>query len=115
MIADMTGPNGSFIPRNQAQQAGSYQPLQSSEAGEAMEMQQRQSRTQPGHDYRPVQQGEMEEREVQPISRGDVNHSQMSHEQMDAGSPMAESAMRRGKQRAGNGPGDETHPALRND
>ena len=80
-----------------------------------MEMQQRQSHTQPGYDYQPVQQGAMEEREVQPVSRGDVNQSQMNHEQMGAGSPMAESTARTGKQRAGNGPGDETHPALRDD
>lgn len=60
MIADMTGPNGGFIPTN-AQQGGRYQPLQQSEAGEAMEMRQRQSRNQPGYDYQPVQQGEAEE------------------------------------------------------
>lgn len=72
MIADMTGPNGGFIPIDRAQQGGSYQPLQQSEAGEAMEMTQRQSRNQPGYDYQPVQQGGAEaDGRGQRLSRGE--------------------------------------------
>lgn len=112
MIADMTGPNGGFIPRNQAQQGGSYQPLQQSEVGEAIEMRQRQSRAQPGYDYQPVQQGEMEEGEP----REDL--IQRRYEQAALGSSREESssaAARRGEHMASNVPGQETHPALRND
>lgn len=116
MIADMTGPNGGFIPINQAQQGGSYQPLQQSEAGEAMEMRQRQSRAQPGYDYQPVQQREMEEGEGQRLSREDV--VQRQYDPPVSRAPMAESslaAVRRGKQRAGDGPDGATHPALGDD
>ena len=75
-------------------------------------MRQRQSRTQPGYDYQAVQQGEVEEGD----SRQDA--MQRQYEQAALGSPTAESssaAVRRGEQRAVNGPGGETHPALRND
>lgn len=116
MIADMTGPNSGFIPINQAQQGGSYQPLQQSEAGEAMEMRQRHSRVQPEHDYQPVQQGEVEDGQGEQLSREE--EIQRRYEQTAQGSPTVESssaAVRRGKQRAVNGPDEETHPALRDD
>lgn len=116
MITDMTGPNGGFIPRNQAQQGGSYQPLRHSDAGDAMEMRQRQSRTQTGYDYQPVQQGEVEEGEDSQPSQDDVNRRR--YEQTAPTSPVAESssaARSRGKQRVVSGLDSEIHPALRND
>ena len=121
MIADMTAPNGGFIPRNQTQQAGSYQPLQQNDAGDAMEMRQQvqqQSRSQPGYDYQPVQQGEVEEGVGgQHLSREEA--MQRRYEQSGPSSPITESssaaAVRQGKQREGNGPNGETHPAFRND
>ena len=116
MIADMTGPNGGFIPITQTQQGGSYQQLQQSEAGEAMEMRQRQSRTQPGYDYQPVQQGEVDEGEDQRLPRGQGNRRQ--HEQTAPGTPTAESssaAVRRSNLSVVNRVNEEIHPALRND
>ena len=112
MIADMTGPNGGFIPLNQAQQGGSYQPLQQSEAGEAVEMRQRQSRTRSGYDYQPVQQGEVGE------GKPPEDAIQRRYGQTARDSPMAESSsvpVRRGKQRVVSGPDGQTHPALRDD
>lgn len=112
MIADMTGPNGGFIPISQAQQVGRYQPLQQSDGGEAMEMRQQQSRTQPGYDYQPVQQGDVEE---QLSSEEGI---QGRYEPAAPGPLIAESssaAVRRGKQRGVSGPNQEIHPALRND
>lgn len=120
MIADMTGPNGGFIPINQAQQAGSYQPIQQSDPGEAMEMRrqgQQPNKSQPGYDYQPVQQGGVEEGEgQQQMSREDA--MQRRYEQSGPSSPIGESsaaAVRQGKQREGDGPNGETHPAFRND
>lgn len=118
MIADMTGPNGNFIPRNQVQQSGSYQPLQQSDASEAMEMrQQQQSRSQARYDYQPVQQTEGEEDQGQHLSREDV-FQRRYQQQIGSGSPRVESpsaAVRRGQQRGVTGPDGETHPAFRDD
>lgn len=117
MIADMTGPNGNFIPRNQAQQSGSYQPLQQSDASEAMEMRQQQSRSHPGYDYQPVQQREGEDGQGQQLSREDViqrrYQQQMGNGSPHVGSPSA--AVRRSQPRGLTGPDGETHPAFRDD
>ena len=117
MIADMTGPNGGFVPRNQVQQGGTYQPLQQHEAGlEAMEMRQRQSRAQPGYDYQPVQQGEMEDGRGEQMAPEEG--MQRQYEQAAPRFPTGESslaAQRRAKQRAVNVPDEDIHPALRDD
>lgn len=81
-----------------------------------MEMRQRQSRTQPGYDYQPVQQGEVDEGEDQRLPRGQGNRRQ--HEQTAPGTPTAESssaAVRRSNLSVVNGVNEEIHPALRND
>lgn len=122
MIADMTGPNGNFIPRNQAQQFGNYQPLQQSDTNEAMEMrqqqqQQQQSRSHPGYDYQPVQQREGEGGQGQHLFREDVIQRRYQ-QQLGSGSPSGESAsaaIRRGQPRGITGPDGETHPAFRDD
>lgn len=117
MIADMTGPNGNFIPRNQAQQSGSYQPLQQSDASEAMEMRQQHSRSHPGYDYQPVQQREGVEGQGQHVSREDVIQRRYQ-QQIGSGSPVGETpsaAVRRGQPRGVTGPDGETHPAFRDD
>ena len=115
MIADMTGPNGGFIPRGQTQHhGGTYEPLQQSEAGESLEMRQRrqQSGTQPGYDYRPVQQGDADEGQ-----RGDL--APRRHEPMALDSTTVASSSTaggRGNARSNRGPNDEEiHPALRDD
>ena len=81
-----------------------------------MEMRQRQSRTQPGYGYQPVQQGEVEDGLGEQLSREEGIRGR--YEQTAPGSPIAESssaAVRRGNQRAVNGPDEEIHPALRDD
>lgn len=81
-----------------------------------MEMRQRQSRTQPGYDYQPVQQGEVDEGEDQRLPRGQGNRRQ--HEQTAPGTPTAESssaAVRRSNLSVVNRVNEEIHPALRND
>ena len=140
MIADMTGPNGGFVPRNQAQQGGNYQPLQQHDAGEAMEMRQRltraqqgydyqpsqqndameirqrQTRAQPGYEYQPVQQGEMEDLRAEQMSPEEG--MQRQYEQAAPAFPTGESslaAQRRAKQRTVNVPDEDIHPALRDD
>ena len=118
MIADMTGPNGGFVPRNQAQQGGNYQPLQQHDAGEAMEMRQRQTRAQPGYDYQPVQQGEMEDGRGEQMSP--ELGMQKQYEQAAPRFPTGESSLaaeRRAKQRTVNVPvpDEDIHPALRDD
>ncbi|CAD6591275.1 MAG: hypothetical protein ASARMPRED_005290 [Alectoria sarmentosa] len=119
MIADMTGPHGAFIPMNQSQHhGGSYQPLQQSEAGDVMEMRQRQpTNQQPGYDYEPVQRGEVEEGPGEQVL-GEEGVLRRQYEQTAAVAPGVESsssAVRRGKQRAARGPDEEIHPALRDD
>ena len=116
MIADMTGPNGGFVPRNQAQQGGTYQPLQQTDTGEVMEMRQPQSRAQPGYDYQPVQQSEMEDGPGEQMSPEEG--TQRQYEQVVPSFPTGESslaAQRRGKQRTVNVPDEDIHPALRGD
>ena len=121
MIADMTGPNGGFVPRNQAQQGGNYQPLhqndyQPLQQTEAMEMRQRQIRAQPGYDYQPVQQGEMEDARGEQMSPEEG--MQRQYEQEAPAFPTGESslaAQRRAKQRTVNVPDEDIHPALRDD
>ena len=116
MIADMTGPNGGFVPRGQAQQGGDYQPLQQADAGEVMEMRQQQSRAQAGYDYQPVQQGEMEDGRGEQMSPEEG--MQGLYEQVVPSFPTGESslaAQRRAKQRTVNVPQEDIHPALRDD
>ena len=116
MIADMTGPNGGFVPRNQAQQGGNYQPLQQNDAVEAMEMRQRNNRAQPGYDYQPVQQGEMEDGRGEQISPEE--EMQRRYDQASPSFPTGESslaAQRRARQRTVNVPDEDVHPALRDD
>ena len=133
MIADMTGPNGAFVPKAQAQQSGSYQPLQQTEAEEPMQMhrqqqqqQQQQSSSPPsGNDYQPVQQVEVEETSNhQPYSSSHEDAIQKRYRQQQAMSPplspLRESwsttaVGRSNSSRNGNGPNGETHPAFRDD
>ena len=116
MIADMTGPNGGFIPISQAQQVGRYQPLQQSDGGEAMEMRQQQSRTQLGYDYQPVQQGDVEDGQGEQLSSEEGiqgRYEPASPGPLIAGSSSA--PVRRGRQSAVSAPNQDVHPALRND
>ncbi len=81
-----------------------------------MEMRQQQSRTQPGYDYQPVQQGEVEDGQGEQLSPEEG--IQGRYEPAASGPLIAESssaAVMRGKQRAVSGPNQEIHPALRND
>ena len=125
MIADMTGPNGTFIPKNQTLQTASYQPLQQSDKGETMEMrqqqQQQQSRSQPsGYDYQPVQQGEALEEEGSSHQPHSSSREDAMRRRLSPGSPLRESMSaavvgRSSNPRDGRGPNGEMHPAFRDD
>ena len=82
-----------------------------------MEMRQRQpTNQQPGYDYQPVQQGEVEDSPGEQVSREEGIRRR--YDQAAPVAPGVESssgAVRRGKQRAVSGPDEEIHPALRDD
>ena len=81
-----------------------------------MEMRQRQPTNQPGYDYEPVQQGEMEEGPGEQVSREEsVRRRYDQAAPVSLGLESSSSAVRRGKQRAASGPDEEIHPALRDD